>query len=67
MEEVGRVFTILGVVFLVLGLLYNIVPNLPKLPGDVYIDKGGLKIYIPFFSSLILSVLLTLVFNFFRK
>ena len=60
-------FSLLGVIFLVLGLVFNIMPNLPKIPGDIYIDRPGLKIYIPFTSALVISVLLTLIFNFFRK
>lgn len=67
MQDVGKMFAFLGIVFLLLGLLFNLNPTLPKLPGDIYIDRPGLKIYIPWLSSLILSVILTLAFNFFRK
>lgn len=65
--DVGKLFIFLGLIFLFLGFLFNIMPNLPKLPGDIYIDRPGIKIYIPWMSSLILSVILTLMFNFFRK
>lgn len=67
MQEVGKLLAFLGVIFLVLGLLFNIMPNWPKIPGDIYIEKPHLKIYIPFASAIILSVILTLLFNFFRK
>lgn len=67
MQDIGRLFTLLGVIFLLLGLIFNIMPNWPRLPGDIYIDKGGFKIYIPWLSSIILSVILTLIFNFFKK
>ncbi len=67
MENVGKIFTFLGLIFLILGLIFNIMPNLPKIPGDIYINKPNLKIYIPFTSAIILSVILTLIFNFFRK
>jgi len=67
MVDVWKLFTFLGVVFLVLGLLFNLSPNFPKIPGDIYIDKPGLKIYIPFTSAILISVVLTIVFNFFRK
>ena len=67
MPDAGKLFTFLGLVFLFLGLLFNFMPNLPRIPGDLYIDKPGLKIYIPFTSSLIISILLTLIFNFFKK
>lgn len=59
--------SLLGVVFLVLGLLFNIMPRLPRIPGDIYIDRPGIKIYIPFTSAIVISVILTLIFNFFKK
>jgi len=67
MQETGKLFSFLGLVFLVLGLIFNIMPNLPKIPGDIYIDKPNLKIYIPFTSAIVISVILTLIFNFFKK
>jgi len=67
MQEAGRLFSFLGVIFLLLSLIFNIVPNLPKIPGDIYINRPNLKIYIPWLSSIMLSVILTIMFNFFRK
>lgn len=66
MENTGRLFLFSGLVFLLLGLIFNIMPNLPKVPGDVYIDKPNIKIYIPWLSSLVVSVILTVIFNYFR-
>lgn len=60
-------FALLGVVFLLLGLFFNLSPNIPRLPGDIYIDRPGIRVYIPVTSAIILSILLTLAFNFFRK
>ncbi|MBI2334265.1 DUF2905 domain-containing protein [Candidatus Daviesbacteria bacterium] len=67
MPDIGKLFTFLGLVFLVLGLIFNIMPNLPKVPGDIYIDKPNIKIYIPFTSAVVISVILTLIFNFFKE
>lgn len=67
MADVGKILSLLGVTFLIMGLIINITPKFPLLPGDLYINKGGLKIYIPFASAIIVSVILTLFFNFFRK
>lgn len=67
MQEAGKLFPFLGVIFLLLSLIFNIMPNLPKIPGDIYIDRPNLKIYIPWVSSIILSVILSIMFNFFRK
>lgn len=67
MPDIGKLFLLLGLIFLVLGLLFNIMPNLPKIPGDIYIDRPNLKIYIPFTSAILASIILTLLLNFFQK
>ena len=67
MENIGKLFSLLGLIFLVLALIFNIMPKLPKIPGDLYIDKFGFKIYIPFVSAIVISVIFTLLFNFFKK
>jgi hypothetical protein len=66
MEEAGKLFAFLGIIFLLLSLLFNLKPSLPRIPGDIYLDKGGFRVYIPWLSSLLISVLLSLFFNFFR-
>lgn len=68
MQDIGRSFALFGFVFLLLLLLYNLLmPRLPRIPGDIDINKSYLKVYIPFTSAIVLSVILTLIFNFFRK
>lgn len=67
MPELGKIFSLLGTVFLILVLLFNLKPDLPKMPGDLYLNKAGFKIYIPWLSSLIISLLLTVLLNYFRK
>lgn len=67
MQDVGKILLLLGVIFLVLGLMFNLSSKLPKIPGDIYIDRPGIKIYIPWASSILISVILTLIFNFLKK
>ena len=67
MENIGKLFSLLGVIFLLLGLIFNIMPKHPIIPGDIYIDRPNVKIYIPFTSAIVISIILTLLFNFFRK
>ncbi len=66
MESIGKIFSLLGVVFLLLGLIFNIMPKLPRIPGDIYINRPGIKIYIPFTSAIVISVIVTLLVNFFK-
>lgn len=47
-------------VFLVMSLVVNIMPNFPRLPGDINLEKVGIHIRIPFFFSLAISVILLL-------
>jgi hypothetical protein len=68
-DEVGRFLVIAGVVLVVLGALFLISDKLPlgKLPGDIQIGTSKFKIYIPIATSVLLSIVLTLILNFFRK
>ena len=67
MENIGRILAFTGFIFLSLGLLFNLMPRFPRIPGDIYIDKFGFRVYIPWLSSLVISVILTVFFNFFRR
>jgi hypothetical protein len=67
--ELGRILLVIGVVLVVVGGLAVFGIRLPfgRLPGDIAItgDRGG--IYIPLGSMLVVSLLLTLLFNFFLR
>jgi Protein of unknown function (DUF2905) len=41
--------------------------GLGQLPGDLVIDQGGVVIYAPITTAVIVSLLLSLVFWFFRR
>lgn len=59
-----------GVLLLGAGMVIRLagkVPWLGRLPGDIHIEKGNFSFYFPLATCLILSVLLTLLFNLFRK
>lgn len=53
---------------MILGALFNLLQkfNLPLLPGDILIQKEGFSFYFPITTSIILSILLTLILNFFK-
>ncbi len=71
----GKVFMLIGIVLLVLGLLLTFFEKLPlglgRLPGDIMIKKDNFTFYFPLGTSIILSVvlslLLTLLFSLLRK
>ena len=61
---------IIGLVFIVLGLLFHYVPWtlnwFGKLPGDIHVKLEHGNIYIPITSMIIISVLVTVILNFLK-
>jgi len=67
----ARWLMIMGALLLVIGALLHFAPSslnwFGKLPGDIRIETEQGKIFIPITSMLIISVVLTLVLNFFKR
>ncbi len=62
MESVARILILAGVALLVIGLILYFVPLpswLGRLPGDVRIERPGVRIYFPLATSILLSVVLS--------
>jgi Protein of unknown function (DUF2905) len=63
--ELGRFLVVIGILLVVVGALAMAGIRLPfgRLPGDIAItgDRGGL--YIPLGTMLVVSIVLTLLFN----
>ncbi len=62
----GRFLIAAGVVFIVLGLLSSVLP-LFRLPGDIRFEGEHFKIYVPIVTCIVISIILTRLFNVFRK
>lgn len=64
-----KALIILGLVVLAAGLAWPWLSKLPlgRLPGDIVIDRPGLKVYIPITTMILVSALLSLVLWLFRK
>ena len=67
--ELGRVLLIIGLVLVVVGGLAVLGVRLPfgRLPGDIAIEgeRGGF--YFPIVTMIIVSVILTILFNLFLR
>ena len=66
MEGIGKILLIVGGIIVVLGLLLIFSHHIPffgKLPGDIFIKRDGFSFYLPIFTLLILSVLITIIVN----
>ena len=65
----ARILIIVGVVFLVVGLLWPFIAKLGlgRLPGDIVIERPNFRFYFPIATSIILSLLLSLALWLFRR
>ncbi len=65
----NRNLIIIGLVLVGLGLLWPLVVKLPlgRLPGDIIIRKENMSFYFPVTTCLLLSIIISLLFWFFRK
>jgi Protein of unknown function (DUF2905) len=70
LPEIGRVLVVLGAALMGVGALLTFAGRLPwlgRLPGDIVIRRGGLTLYVPLATSLLVSLLLTLLFSLWRR
>ena len=63
----GKLLLIGGLVISGIGLLVMLGVPFGRLPGDFAVKRGNFAFYFPLTTSIILSILLTLVFAFFRR
>ena len=63
-----KILIILGIVILVIGLLYPFIKKLGlgQLPGDVIFKSGNSTFLFPVVTCIIISVVLTIIFNLFK-
>jgi len=67
MSRMQKVFIIAGLLLLALGLFWPWLSQigLGRLPGDIAIERGNTRIYVPIVTCLILSVVATILFRIF--
>ena len=65
-ESIGKSLIFFGIVLIVIGslfVLFGKVPWFGRLPGDIIIKREGLTVYFPVATMILLSILLTILFN----
>ena len=62
----GKFLIAAGVVLIMLGLLSYVLP-LFRLPGDIRYEGEHFNFYFPVVTCIVISIILTILFNFFRK
>jgi len=69
---IGKVVLLIGVIITLVGLVLSYAPGLlgwfGHLPGDIRIERGSSRIFVPITSMIVVSVVLTIIINlFFRR
>jgi len=67
--EVGRFLLVAGVSVTFIGVVFLLSDKLPvgQLPGDINVVKNNFRFSFPIMTCILLSVVLTIVANFFSK
>ena len=69
-NQIGRVLILAGIILAAAGillLLWDKIPFLGKLPGDIIIKNKNFTFYFPIVTSIILSLIITLILYLLRK
>ncbi len=69
LESLGKMLLFGGAAIAAAGLLLLLLNRLGlgRLPGDIIIQKENVTIYFPLATMLLLSIILTIVINLFRR
>ena len=63
-----KILIIIGIILLIIGLLYPYIKKLGlgQLPGDILFKTGNSTFFFPMMTCLIISIILTIIFNLFK-
>jgi hypothetical protein len=70
LQVLGKFLLMAGLILVALGLILTFMPHVPflgRLPGDIHIERKGLTFYFPVVTCLLLSLVVTVLLNLFRK
>jgi hypothetical protein len=71
MADLGRILVVLGLLLVAAGALLLLAGRLGlpvgRLPGDFVVRRPGFTFYFPLATSVVVSVVLSLLFYFFRR
>ena len=64
MNPLARALIAIGLACVALGLLVHVFPVLAlgRLPGDIRIERPGMRLYLPITSCIVVSLVLSAVF-----
>lgn len=66
----GKLLVLLGIFLIIFGAFFMLGGKIPwfgRLPGDIYIQKKGVTLFIPITTSILISVVLSLILFMLRR
>ena len=65
----SKAFISLGLILLIVGILWPWIARLGlgRLPGDIIIERDGMRFYFPIVSCILVSVVVSALLWFFRR
>ena len=70
-QATGKYIILIGIIIIITGILvyffHDFFKWFGKLPGDIRIEKKNFSFYFPVVTMIIISVIVTILFNVIRK
>lgn len=69
-QQIGKALMVTGAVIVLIGTVLFLSGRIPwagRLPGDILIERKNFTFYFPLATSILISILLTILFWFFRR
>jgi predicted membrane channel-forming protein YqfA (hemolysin III family) len=68
-SSLGRILLIVAVIIAVVGILLILAGRgaIPRLPGDIVVERENFRFYFPLGLSIVISIVLTLLLNLFLR
>jgi len=69
-QSFGKIIILIGAILIGMGLVILLVGKIPgvgRLPGDILLKKGNLTFYFPLATCFIISIVLTVIINLFKR
>jgi uncharacterized protein HemY len=63
----GKFLIVIGLLIAAAGVLISLGVPLGRLPGDISYRRGNFSFHFPIVTSIVVSIILTLLFSFFRR
>lgn len=61
--SMGRLLIAAGLVLVALGVIFLLAGRLPRLPGDILVQRPNVTVYFPLGTMILVSLVLTFLLN----